>query len=271
MVGTFSKENIKQIYQQLDTTKQDFEIAFKDFEKLYGMVSDIHENKTKFDKKHKIISDATREAIILSVDNNIIVANKAAYSMLGYDPDLKELVGKHLEKFVFEKDIAIIESHFKKKSTEVYEIRIIHKIGYLVPVEVQSKSVEYDGKEANISTCIDISKRKEEELKRRDTELELKKTKAQLGAFLLKKGYISRGQLKDGLALQEDLPRLLGDILINLGYITNEQLEEALNLQNENRLGCILLRKNYITQEQLDEVLNYQHIQFKNLGIVEEK
>jgi hypothetical protein len=144
-------------------------------------------------------------------------------------------------------------------------------LGYLIPVEAQSKWVTFEGKKGRITTFADMSKQKDDEIKRRNTELELKRTKAHLGALLLKRGYITRGQLQDGLSFQDDLPKKLGDILVDLGYITQDRLTEALQIQEENRLGNILIRKKYITKEQLDEVLSQQEIEFLKLGLTKGK
>ncbi|MBU3914899.1 PAS domain S-box protein, partial [bacterium] len=205
MVWLFSKKDVDKIFRQIDVTRENLALSASDFDTLYDLISEVYRNKKEFDKKYKIISDASREAIILSVNKKIVEANRAAYDMIGYNYKQGELIEKLIIDLVFEKDVPIVKEHYEMKSTEVYEIRFIHKVGYLVPVEIQSKDVEYEGNEARITTCIDISKRKEEEIKRRDVELELKKTKARLGSMLLKRGLITRQQLDDSLIFQDNL------------------------------------------------------------------
>jgi|GEM_PF-3797245 len=53
-----------------------------------------------------------------------------------------------------------------------------------------------------------------------------------MGEILLKKGYITKEQLKKALLLQKSDGGLLGIILENLGYIDNKQLNECLLIQH---------------------------------------
>ncbi len=234
MVWTSSKKDVDRIFKQIDIVKEDLGVSSSAFEKVYNLMSEIQENQQKSDHKCKIISDASREAVLLSEDKKIIEANKSAYDMIGYSYEQDELIEKIIVDLIFEKDVPLVKKHYEMKSTEIYEVRFIHKIGYLVPVEIQSKEVEFEGREARITTCIDISKRKEEEMKRRDVELELKKTKARLGSMLLKRGLISRQQLDESLIFQDNLPRKLGDILLNLKYV-QKLIDDHLNGKIDNR------------------------------------
>lgn len=271
MVWIFSKESVKKLQVQFENTKDRLEGAFVEFEKLYQTIFEAYDQNKEMDHRYKLLADAAKDAIVLSIDAEIVEANQAAYWIVGYNPDKEKLIGMAISDIVFTKDQARLQQCLANESPTSCEVRLVHKLGYLIPVEVQSKGVVFEGKKGMITTFTDVSKQKDDEIKRRDTELELKRTKAHLGALLLKRGYITRGQLQDGLSFQDDLPKKLGDILVGLGYITQDKLTEALQIQEENRLGNILIRKNYITKAQLDEVLSQQEIEFLKLGLLQRK
>ena len=52
-----------------------------------------------------------------------------------------------------------------------------------------------------------------------------------LGRVLTKMGVVTRDQVQEALALQEDRQSTLGQLLIELGYVEQEQLNGALGYQ----------------------------------------
>lgn len=59
----------------------------------------------------------------------------------------------------------------------------------------------------------------------------------QLGQILLKKKWISSGQLEEALNLQSSKSCKLGEVLLQKGVIMNEQLDFALQEQHWRRKG----------------------------------
>lgn len=93
-----------------------------------------------------------------------------------------------------------------------------------------------------------------------------------IGEKLLQTGSVSRYQLRQALALQQQEPERLGPLMSRLGFLPPEQ-QEQLDLTNDApapysgmRLGELLLAKSWISAEQLEAALTAQRHTEEELG-----
>ncbi|MBC7182164.1 MAG: pilus assembly protein PilB, partial [Marinobacter sp.] len=49
--------------------------------------------------------------------------------------------------------------------------------------------------------------------------------KSRLGRLLVNRGYLSEGQLEDGLRVQRETGQRLGEVLVQAGWITRKELD----------------------------------------------
>ncbi|WP_228300737.1 pilus assembly protein PilB [Marinobacter lipolyticus] len=59
--------------------------------------------------------------------------------------------------------------------------------------------------------------------------------KSRLGLLLINRGYLSEGQLADGLRLQRESGQRLGEVLVQAGWISERELERVLRHQSRYR------------------------------------
>ena len=64
--------------------------------------------------------------------------------------------------------------------------------------------------------------------------------KSRLGLLLVNRGYLSEGQLEDGLRLQRDTGQRLGEVLVQAGWISERELQRVLKHQSRYRNAAAL-------------------------------
>lgn len=64
--------------------------------------------------------------------------------------------------------------------------------------------------------------------------------KSRLGLLLVNRGYLSEGQLEDGLRLQRDTGQRLGEVLMQAGWISERELQRVLKHQSRYRNAAAL-------------------------------
>lgn len=125
------------------------------------------------------LSSEIGEAIILVQDSYdfegvIVFASKQFSRITGYTQE--ELVGKPYFELIAEQDrLSSLERHRRKMGGEIlpglYEIRLVHKDGKHIPVELTSATNQYKGRAANVIYLRDITERNKMEqalIKERD-------------------------------------------------------------------------------------------------------
>ncbi len=63
---------------------------------------------------------------------------------------------------------------------------------------------------------------------------------SRLGLLLVNRGYLSEGQLEDGLRLQRDTGQRLGEVLVQAGWISDRELQRVLKHQSRYRNAAAL-------------------------------
>ena len=138
---------------------------------LQGVFRDITEHKRaeqKLDEsidRFRRLSEAGFEGIIISEQGVIVDANTTTAQILGCK--FSDLIGSRVSDFVAPESVASVESHIRSGSEERYECIAKRKYGSIFPVEIQGKSLPYEGRMLRITAVRDITERKraEEELR----------------------------------------------------------------------------------------------------------
>jgi PAS domain S-box-containing protein len=124
----------------------------------------LHEERERF----RWLSNATFEGIAVHEQGKILDANQALATMLGYE--VAELIGTNgLERFTPEsRDIAI--KNMMAGYEKPYEAVGLRKDGSTFPVELQGKTIIYQGRQVRLLAVRDITSRKQAEAALRESE-----------------------------------------------------------------------------------------------------
>ncbi len=127
-----------------------------------------YENEIRF----KALSEATFEAIFLSVDGYGIDANEAAIKMFGYSrEEISKMFGTDI---IAPESKELVKSHMLSGYDKPYDGIALRKDGSKFHAEFQGKLFEYKGKQVRVSSVRDITERKRNEELIRKSERELR-------------------------------------------------------------------------------------------------
>jgi two-component system cell cycle sensor histidine kinase/response regulator CckA len=134
---------------------------------LQGVFRNITERKRaeqKLDEsidRFRRLSEAGFEGIIISEQGVIVDANTRMAQIIGCK--ISDLIGSKVSEFVAPESLASLEDHIRSGSEERYECFAKRKYGSIFPVEVQGKSLPYEGRMLRITAIRDITERKRAE------------------------------------------------------------------------------------------------------------
>jgi len=116
--------------------------------------------------KCQAISEVSREGVIFHEDGKILLANKRAGEVLGYDPD--ELVGMDGFQFIDSGDHNIARAHIESGGKNLQEATLVRRDRSTLTALIHSSATQYQGRPAEVIAAWDITKHKrvEEELKK---------------------------------------------------------------------------------------------------------
>ncbi|MFX1500973.1 MAG: PAS domain S-box protein [Promethearchaeota archaeon] len=159
-------------------------VSINNKSKIVSVLREISERKLieqklkESEEKFRSIAEQSLMGIVIAQDNKIKYINKVYANIFGYtveemiDWELKDAVSA-----IHSEDRELVLNQLTKKQKgekEVivhYQYRGIKKSGEIIWVENFSKSIEYDGRPANLATIIDITeKKKAEELLKQSEE-----------------------------------------------------------------------------------------------------
>ncbi|NHI92221.1 MAG: PAS domain S-box protein [Candidatus Lokiarchaeota archaeon] len=137
-----------------------------------------YEEKLKeSEEKFRLLTEQSLMGILIAQENKIRYVNNAYADIIGYSTD--EMYAWELEdavKVIYpdDRDFAIAEL-MKKQSgrddiTINYQYRVIRRSGEVIWLETYSKPIIYENKPANLISVIDISDKKESEIKLKESE-----------------------------------------------------------------------------------------------------
>ena len=127
------------------------------------------ESYRESERRWKSYLESSMDAAFIFVGTEIAYANKKAADMLGYH-DRSELIGLDSLVLVKEDERETVRSIMLGRqrgedSVSRYDITLLDKSGREVTVETNASLVDYDGKNASLAYCRDISARKSYEKK----------------------------------------------------------------------------------------------------------
>lgn len=138
---------------------------------IRGTAQDITERKraeqalAESEKRYRTLVESASDAIfILDLNGNFIDLNTVAYERLGYTRD--EMLSKNVSEFdppEFAARVPERIEQIKKNGRAVFESAHIRKDGSVMPVEINSRIIEFDGKKVFFSIVRDITERKQAE------------------------------------------------------------------------------------------------------------
>ncbi len=142
-------------------------VTIKGKKVLLGVFRDITEHKRaeqKLDEsidRFRRLSEAGFEGIIISEQGVIVDANTRMAQILGCK--FSDLIGSKISDFVTPEFSATVEDHIRSGSEERYECFAKRKYGSIFPIEIQGKSLPYEGRMLRITAIRDITGRKRAE------------------------------------------------------------------------------------------------------------
>lgn len=118
----------------------------------------LHESKERANK----LANLTFEGIVIHDSGILIDSNESFLKMFGYISE--ELKNKDIVKLLIHPDdFKIVEEKVRDKVTKPYEVRGVKKNGEIIPLEIESREIELDGKPVRVAALRDITERKKQE------------------------------------------------------------------------------------------------------------
>ncbi|ADK13373.1 PAS domain S-box protein [Clostridium ljungdahlii] len=119
----------------------------KDITKKKILANTIRESEERYRK----IINLSPEAIIITVDSKIVLANHKACNLVGTDYD--KIIGENIYKYISKEFIKIAHKRAKqilegKKSKSIYDYKIIRYSNTLIDVEISASYLMYKGSPA---------------------------------------------------------------------------------------------------------------------------
>ena len=104
------------------------------------------------------LSEATFEGILIHDAGTILEINQTLEKMFGYQH--AEVLGRNVLEFVAPESRDIIVEHIRTKNDYPYEAEGLRKDGSSFPLEIQAKTMPYEGRDVRVAAIRDLSWRK---------------------------------------------------------------------------------------------------------------
>jgi PAS domain S-box-containing protein len=157
-----SAVDIRNLLEDLQIYQVELEEQNKQLLKMQEELKQAGEALVQSEMRYRALFYESKEAKSLSKNGKIIEVNEKWLELHGFD-DEKEVLGKDILQFIYEKDRRILEDRRKQWSEKleaVYELRDVRRDGSIVEVEVYSSRILIGGEVAFLATIHDISDRK---------------------------------------------------------------------------------------------------------------
>lgn len=144
----------------------------RELEKMLEERKKVEEALKSSEEKFRTLFESANDAIfILDLKGNFIDLNATAYKRLGYTRE--EMLSKHVSQFDPPEFAAKVPERLEqitKYGKAVFESAHIRKDGTVMPVEINSRIIDFEGRKAFFSIIRDITERKRAEEKLRNSE-----------------------------------------------------------------------------------------------------
>jgi PAS domain S-box-containing protein len=176
-------------HKKKDGTMFPVEISVSTFELrgrkiLCGAIRDITERKraemmlSESERRFRSLSEAAFEGIAFTEKGVLIDANEAFTKIFGYC--LEELKGKKVIDLVAPDHRELVTENIRSGYEGIYEHKGLCKDGSLVDLEIQGRSVTYQGRKVRLTAIRDITKSKKTEERLLEYQEQLKSLASQL-------------------------------------------------------------------------------------------
>ncbi|MGB3681619.1 MAG: PAS domain S-box protein [Rubrobacteraceae bacterium] len=118
---------------------------------------ELRESEDRF----RLLAEESTEGLILSEKGEVFDANPSFLRMFGYELD--EVIGMQLEDFTAPEYRPGVAQRVSSGNTEIYEVLGVRKEGTVFQVEVRPRQIPYKGRQAQATSVLDITERKEAE------------------------------------------------------------------------------------------------------------
>ena len=145
----YTTRNVHRFLLQLENSNQALASARKALEK----------SEQQF---RTLFNNSSDDIFVEDFEGNIIEVNEVACQSLGYTRE--ELIGMHFRDLKSERYMADVQKNLdmiKHFGQHRYETENVAKSGKVIPVEMKSRVIEYNGKKHILSSARDITERKE--------------------------------------------------------------------------------------------------------------
>ncbi len=139
------------------TEREHFVAVFDNITERKSAEDALRESEERF----RILADGAFEGVLISRGGLILDSNKVFCKMSGYT--LEELVGMSIGDIVAPEWRDIAMKHAFSVSEAAYESAFVHNDGHVVPVQVKSKAIPYEGGTARIASVRDVTAVREAE------------------------------------------------------------------------------------------------------------
>lgn len=145
-------------------------VILNDFTNLKLESMNMIESEANF---RALTENANAGILIANPEGQYIYANRKMKQISGYE--INELLQKNIESLVPVEDISKVRLRHQKRMAEEevpinYEMKVIHKSGKIIPVEVTGTKVNWQGQPGNFIIIQDVTRRKEAEKALRKSE-----------------------------------------------------------------------------------------------------
>ncbi len=128
----------------------------------------LRESETRF----RILAESTFEGLCVSEDGIIIDANSSLARMLACE--MNEIIHRKVDDFLEPEMRGIVARQMHTESDAPLEFMIRRRDGTFIPVESRSKTIPYQGRLVQVTTCQDLSERRRSEEEQRILEAEIR-------------------------------------------------------------------------------------------------
>ncbi|MFW6351267.1 MAG: PAS domain S-box protein [Bacteroidota bacterium] len=122
------------------------------------------ENLVQSQKKNLLLSDVTREGILLHKKERIIDINLSLAKLLGFQKS--EAIGKHILEFFHKKDHQLVRKKLLKEIANPYEATLLKKNYEELIAEIRAHNMEWEGDIVRVVTIRDLT-----EIRKKDNHL----------------------------------------------------------------------------------------------------
>lgn len=152
-------EEILSNYERLvDRTQHMLNKRIEEVETARGKLADRTHQLEQSERRFRQLADAAFETIIIHRDRKILDCNEEAHHLYGIPKD--QLIGSDISEHVHESFHEAATEWLEGPTQKAIELTHIRADGTSVPVEVRSRAIEHEGKDALVTAVRDITAHK---------------------------------------------------------------------------------------------------------------